>query len=88
MKKYFGEFFLVVGLILLSVFFATNLADFPAYGFFCFGSLLLIWGIYLIWRSYVPPPPSCKVSPAARQTRRRKNKIKLRILDEQADSAF
>ncbi len=58
MKKYFGEFFLVVGLILLSVFFATDLADIPAFGYFCFGSLLLIWGIYLIWRSYVPPPPS------------------------------
>jgi hypothetical protein len=50
MIRQLGHFFLFIGVILLVIFFATNAANAPAYEFFCWGTPLVILGIYLLWR--------------------------------------
>ncbi len=53
-----GQFFLVIGLILLVIFFGTDQMDRPAYNFFCGGLTIIIFGIYLYWRDRPPAQPS------------------------------
>jgi uncharacterized membrane protein YqjE len=51
-----GQFLLFVSLILLIIFFATDQARQPAYAYCCWGVLILILAVLLIWRARTPPP--------------------------------
>jgi hypothetical protein len=51
-----GQFFLVIGLILLTIFFFTAQGEHPAYGYFIFGALVTFFGGFLIWRYRKPRP--------------------------------
>lgn len=55
-KGRLGQFFLVIGLILLAIFFTTDQSSSPACGLFFFGAVLAFLGGYLIWRDLKPPP--------------------------------
>ena len=58
MSAQIGQFFLVIGLILLVIFFGTDQVHRPAYTYFCGGLLILLLGIYLYWRDRPPVKPS------------------------------
>ncbi|MBN2148981.1 MAG: hypothetical protein JW726_16470 [Anaerolineales bacterium] len=57
-KGRIGVFFLMIGLVLLVIFFTTDQAQHPAYGFFFIGAALTFLGGYLIWRNRKPPAPT------------------------------
>jgi hypothetical protein len=57
MKYKFGQFFLIIGLILLILFF-TNTSETPPAAFFFMGLVGTIGGIYMMWRGRKPPEPS------------------------------
>ena len=50
-----GQFFLVLGILLLILYFITNQAKSPTILYFCSGVLLLFLGIYLMWVGRNPP---------------------------------
>jgi uncharacterized membrane protein YbhN (UPF0104 family) len=50
-----GQFFLVVGVLLLILYFITNQAKNPTILYFCGGTLMLILGIYMMWLGRNPP---------------------------------
>ena len=50
-----GQFFLVLGVLLLVLYFVTNQAKSPTILYFCSGTLLLILGIYMMWLGRNPP---------------------------------
>lgn len=53
-----GIFFLFIGLISMWVYFATDIADNPAFWLFFAALGMIILGIYLMRRGYKPPEPS------------------------------
>lgn len=53
-----GQFFLFLGFLFLAYFYATDQARHPSYLFFCFGLLIVIFGVYLMFRNSTPKPPS------------------------------
>lgn len=58
MTTQIGQFFMVLGLIVLVVFCATTQANTPAYPFCIAGLAVFAFGSFLFWRGYTPPPPS------------------------------
>jgi hypothetical protein len=48
----------MIGLILMTIFLVSDLAHAPALEYFCFGVLVIMLAIALIWRGHEPPPPS------------------------------
>jgi hypothetical protein len=58
MSAQIGQYLLVIGLILLVIFFGTDQVDRPAYNYFCGGLIIIILGIYLYWRDRPPAKPS------------------------------
>ena len=56
-KGRLGSFFVFIGLVLLVIFFTTDQAQNPSYGFFFFGAFSLLGGGYLIWRDFKPSTP-------------------------------
>jgi hypothetical protein len=54
-KGRLGQFFLVIGLISLIIFFTTDQISNPGYGFFFVGAALTFLGGFLIWRDRKPP---------------------------------
>ena len=53
-----GRFFMLLGAVLLAIFFASDLADAPRFNLFFWGFLSLVAGV-LMWRSgRTPAPPS------------------------------
>jgi sugar phosphate permease len=50
-----GQLLFFIGLIILVIFFATNKIEDPVYSFFCVGTLLLIFGLVLLFRGRRPP---------------------------------
>ena len=50
-----GVFFILVGLVLLVIFFTTDQSKTPGYGFFFAGIAALYLGGALFWRSRKPP---------------------------------
>jgi hypothetical protein len=53
-----GQFFLFLGFLFLAYFYVTDQARDPSYLFFCFGLLIVIFGVYLMFRHSTPKPPS------------------------------
>ena len=50
-----GQFFLILGVLLLILYFITNQAKSPPTIYFCIGVLLLLLGIYIMWVGRNPP---------------------------------
>jgi hypothetical protein len=57
-----GQFFFFLGFLALIIFFATNQVDMPNYLALCTGTLMLIFGVYLMWTYRNPPRPSDRFS--------------------------
>jgi hypothetical protein len=53
-----GQFFFIVGLVLLIIFFATQRSGDPQYGLFLPGLAGFALGVLLIWRGRSPGEPS------------------------------
>ena len=53
-----GSYLVLIGLILLVIFFASDQSQNPQFGLFFSGSLLTILGGFIIWRFRPPPAPS------------------------------
>jgi len=74
-----GKFLLFIGLILLVVFFATDQAKHPSYGYFCIGLVVVILGGLLFVRGHHPPAESMRFRTLRRwreQQRQRKEEKK------------
>ncbi len=59
-KSKLGRFLIFISLILLVIFFATDQAKHPSYGYFCIGLVLLILGGSLVARGHQPPAESAR----------------------------
>ena len=59
-KSKLGRFLLFIGLIILVVFFATDQAKHPSYGYFCIGVVIAILGGVLMIRGHQPPDESMR----------------------------
>ena len=60
MKSKFGRFFILIGLVLLVVFFAVDQARSPSYGYFCIGIVMVILGGLMMVRGHKPPDESMR----------------------------
>lgn len=58
MSAQIGQYLIVIGLILLVIFFGTDQVNRPAYNYFCGGLIIIIFGIYLYWRDRPPAKQS------------------------------
>lgn len=58
-----GNFFTIVGAALVALFVISDLGDKPAFGYFFFGLVTVVLGLYLRWRS-----PNQPAAPAGRFT--------------------
>ena len=58
MKRRFGQFLLIIGLILLIVFFFHDEGQSPRPGLFLLGLAGTLFGLILIWRGRTPPEAS------------------------------
>jgi hypothetical protein len=56
-KSRLGWFFVLIGLVFLVIFFTTDQAENPGYGFLLLGSAALFFGGSLVWRSRKPDVP-------------------------------
>ena len=78
-KSILGRFILLIGLILLVVFFATDQSKNPSYGYFCIGVVAAILGLLLVVRGHQPPAESMRFRTLRRwrdQMRQRKEERK------------
>ena len=57
-----GQYLLVVGVLILVLFFASDQAGEPFFSLFCVGVLLIPFGIYMMFRFRNPPAPSQRFS--------------------------
>lgn len=53
-----GNFFILIGTILLVIFFFSDYSRSPVYNLLCIGLPLVVLGIALRRKGYQPPPPS------------------------------
>jgi hypothetical protein len=69
-----GQYFLFLGVLLLVIFFSTDPAAPPLIGFFVWGAVLALFGLYLIRRNWKTPQPSSRFRLLRRLRRRPENK--------------
>jgi hypothetical protein len=74
-KSRLGSFFLFIGLILLMIFFFTDQAKYPSYGYFFVGATLMFLGGYLWWRDRKPAPESGRFRSIRRMRQKRTERI-------------
>lgn len=55
-----AQYFLIIGILLLVIFFGTDQSQNPQFGLFFIGSLVTFFGAFLLVKSYKPPPPSTR----------------------------
>ncbi len=55
-----GRLLIVIGLILLVIFFAVDQSKHPSYGYFCVGLLAVILGGIFLVRGHKPPEESMR----------------------------
>ncbi len=53
-----GQFIFFLGFLGLVIFLATDQAGMPKYPLFCFGLVLIFFGVYVMWTHRNPPEPS------------------------------
>ena len=58
-----GSFFLIIGVALVGLFILSDMGDKPLFGYFFFGLVTVVLGLYLRWRS-----PNQPAAPAGRFT--------------------
>ena len=68
-----GQFFVILGILLLVLYFATSQVDSPIVYYFCFGVILLLFGVYLMWIGRNPPVVSDRFR-SLRRMSEKKNK--------------
>ena len=71
-----GQFFLLLGLIALVIFFATRQSQTPMYALLCGGLALVSLGIYIFWRSWKAPEESGRFRSWRKWQDKRKQKKK------------
>jgi hypothetical protein len=59
-KGRLGQFFFLMGLLGLVIFFTTDQSQNPQYLFFCGGALLILLGTFLFLRAFIPPAESSR----------------------------
>ncbi len=59
-KSKIGRLLLLIGLILLVIFFATDQSENPSYGYFCIGVVGFVLGGLLMVRGHHPPAKSMR----------------------------
>jgi hypothetical protein len=57
-----GQFFFIIGFVMLVVFFGTDQSRDPQYYLFFLGAPLTAFGLFLYWRHRSPPPPANRFS--------------------------
>jgi hypothetical protein len=67
-----GQFFLLVGILLLVLYFATSQVDSPIVYYFCFGVIFLLFGVYMMWIGRNPPIASDRFRSFRRMSEKRK----------------
>jgi len=78
-KNILGRVLLLIGLILLVIFFATDQSKNPSYGYFCIGLVVTLLGLVLMVRGHQPPAESMRFRTLRRwreQLRQRKEEKK------------
>jgi hypothetical protein len=87
-KSRVGSFFVIIGLVLLMIFFFTDQAKYPSFGYFASGGALLFLGGYLWWSDRKPPVESSRFRALrrARQKRAERKARKQKKLEEQRNS--
>ena len=58
LKKRFGNFFMLIGFILLVLFFISDYLDQVNLWYLLFGLILFVIGARLAWKGRTPPEPS------------------------------
>lgn len=76
LKWQVGQFLVLLGLIILVVFFITDQVKTPDYLFFCSGLLVVILGGYVMWSGRNPPAPSERFRIFRRRAEKREKKNK------------
>ncbi len=67
-----GQFFLLSGILLLVLYFATSQVNSPIVYYFCFGVILLLFGVYLMWIGRNPPIASDRFRSIRRMSEKKK----------------
>jgi peptidoglycan/LPS O-acetylase OafA/YrhL len=70
-KRNVGQFFALLGFLLLVLYFATSQVDSPIVYYFCFGVILLLIGVYLMWIGRNPPVGSERFRSLRRMSEKR-----------------
>lgn len=66
-----GQFFVLLGILLLVFYFATSQVDSPIVYYFCFGVILLLFGVYMMWIGRNPPIASDRFRSIRRMSEKR-----------------
>jgi hypothetical protein len=66
-----AQFFLLIGVVLLVLFFGTDQSQNPQFGLFFLAALITGLGAFLMFRAYKPPPPSGRFQTLRRMMSRR-----------------
>lgn len=71
-----GQFFLLCGILLLVLYFATSQVDSPILYYFCFGVVFLLLGLYMMWIGRNPPIASDRFRSLRRMSEKKKKPSK------------
>ncbi len=69
-----GQYLLVVGVLIMVLFFASDQAGQPFFSLFCVGVLLIPFSIYMMFRFRKPPAPSERFSSLRKWQQRKASK--------------
>ena len=67
-----GQFFSLLGILLLVLFFATSQGDSPIFYYFCFGVVFALFGAYMMWIGRNPPIASDRFRSLRRMSEKKK----------------
>jgi hypothetical protein len=67
-----GQFFSLLGILLLVLYFATSQGDSPIVYYFCFGVIFVLFGAYMMWIGRNPPIASDRFHSIRRMSEKKK----------------
>ena len=67
-----GQFFLLCGILLLVLYYATSQVDSPIVYYFCFGVVFLLLGVYMMWIGRNPSIASDRFRSLRRMSEKKK----------------